>query len=448
MKNILPIIILAFINQTYAQVCFNTPTNFSANSSPRSVTSADFNGDGIIDLAVANEISTDVSILLGTGTGSFGNAINFNVGVGHNPQTVISSDFNGDGKVDLATANYSNDISVLLGNGNGSFGAATSFTAGTTTQSLISEDINGDGKKDLVVVNEGSNNISVLLGTGTGSFGAATNFAVGSFPYSVCSGDFNGDGKADLAVANYNSSISVLLGTGIVSFSTTSFLAGTGPRSIITGDFNGDTNLDLAVANETSNDISILLGNGMGSFNAATNFPLGNGNPLIVISADFNGDGKMDLATANTNSIGTVSVLLGTGTGSFSAATSFTVDSYANSVISADFNGDTKADLATANYGGNNASVLLNCTTVGIANFNNNQEISFHPNPTSDQFFIDANTTDKLTVDLYDVNGRHVFNKIVNDKEIINTTNLNEGIYSLTIKTADRVINKKLVILR
>ncbi|MCZ8248770.1 Calx-beta domain-containing protein, partial [Microcystis sp. LE19-195.1E] len=202
----------------------------------------------------------NVSVLLGTGTGSFGPATNFSVGI--NPLSVTVGDFNGDGKSDLATANAgSNNVSVLLGTGTGSFGTPTNFSVGAVPYSVTVGDFNGDGKSDLAVTNRDNNNVSVLLGTGTGSFGTPTNFSVGSQPLSVTVGDFNGDGQSDLAVANRNGyNVSVLLGTGTGSFGTaTNFSVGISPFSVTVGDFNGDGQSDLATANRYGNNVSIFL---------------------------------------------------------------------------------------------------------------------------------------------------------------------------------------------
>ena len=140
-------------------------------------------------------------------------------------------------------------------------------------------------------------------------FDAATSFAAGTQPFSVAVGDFNGDNKPDLAVANAGSNnVSVLLGNGLGGFgAATNFAAGTNPQSVGVGDFNGDNKPDLAVANAGSNNVSVLLGNGMGGFGAATNFAAGTG-PISVAVGDFNGDNKPDLAVANPNS-NNVSVL-------------------------------------------------------------------------------------------------------------------------------------------
>ena len=127
---------------------------------------------------------------------TFAPAITFAVGT--NPSSVISADFNGDGKMDLAIANHgSNNVSILLGNGTGSFGSATNFTTGSGSRSVISADFNGDGKADLAIAND-IGNVSILLGNGNGTFPAAVNYSVGSRPESVTVGDFNGDGKVDL----------------------------------------------------------------------------------------------------------------------------------------------------------------------------------------------------------------------------------------------------------
>nr|WP_287232236.1 FG-GAP-like repeat-containing protein [Microcystis sp. Msp_OC_L_20101000_S702] len=325
------------------------------------MTVGDFNGDGKSDLAVANYNGSNVSVLLGTGTGSFGPATNFSVGMASYPNSVTVGDFNGDGKSDLAVANVnSSNVSALLGTGTGSFGTATNFSVGSFPRSVTVGDFNGDGKSDLATANIFGNNVSVLLGTGTGSFGPATNFSVGINPLSVTVGDFNGDGKSDLATANAGSNnVSVLLGTGTGSFGTpTNFSVGAVPYSVTVGDFNGDGKSDLAVTNRDNNNVSVLLGTGTGSFGTPTNFSVGS-QPLSVTVGDFNGDGQSDLAVANRNGYN-VSVLLGTGTGSFGTATNFSVGISPFSVTVGDFNGDGQSDLATANRYGNNVSIFLN----------------------------------------------------------------------------------------
>jgi hypothetical protein len=354
--------------QAVLAVSFGAATNLPVGASPRSVTVGDFNGDRKLDLATANYNDNNISIILGNGDGSFRSANNFPVGT--NPTSIAVGDFNGDKKLDLvATNSGANTISVLLGNGDGSFEIATNFEVGNTPYSVTVGKFNGDSNLDLAVANYGGNTVSVLLGNGTDGFGAATNFGVGSNPESITVGDFDGDKKLDLVTANErNKNVSLLLGNGTGGFATTNFAVGDTPDSVTVGDFNGDKKLDLAVTNYNSynNDgISVLLGNETGGF-TATNFATGS-SPLGITAGDFNSDGKLDLATTSFTDYN-VSVLLGNGTGGFGAANNFAVGTSPRSVIIGDFNGDLKLDLATANSYDNNVSVLLNTTVNAVRN--------------------------------------------------------------------------------
>ena len=344
-------------NGTLDDDLFGATTSFAVGSSPFSVSVADFDGDGVQDLAVANGSSNNVSILLGDGSGSFAVATNF--ATGDSPQSVSVGDFNGDGNQDLAVANgSSNNVSILLGTGSGSFGAATHFAVGTRPYFVSVGDFNGDGNPDLAVANIGGANVSILLGTGSGSFGVATHFAVGLLPDCVSVGDFNEDGNQDLAVANQGGGgLSILLGDGSGSFvAATASGVPNALSSVSVGDFNGDAHQDVAI---TIGDrgVDVLLGNGNGSFGAATSFATGS-SPRHVSVGDFNGDGNQDLAVANQTSA-TVSILLGDGSGSFAAATNFAVGSSPFSVSVADFDADGNQDLAVANGSSNNVSILL-----------------------------------------------------------------------------------------
>ena len=155
----------------------------SGGPDPDSLAVGDFNGDGKLDLAVANYGSGTVGVLLGNGTGGFATAKTYSTG-GSEPKSVVAADFNGDGKLDLAVANYYNsNVGVLLGNGTGGFATATTFSSGATTQvrwrELAVADFNGDGHLDLAVLNYESENVGVLLGNGAGGFAVATTFSTG-----------------------------------------------------------------------------------------------------------------------------------------------------------------------------------------------------------------------------------------------------------------------------
>jgi len=348
-----------------ASVSTLAQTVFAVEGFPNKVAVGDFNGDGKLDLAVANQDANTVSILLGDGTGNFTTASS--PATGSYPYSVAVGDFNGDGKLDLAVVNTdSNTVSILLGDGTGNFTATSSPATGSTPTSVAVGDFNGDGKLDLAVANSASNTVSILLGDGTGNFTAASSPATGVQPISVAVGDFNGDGKLDLAVANQcgndpscaSGTVTILLGDGTGNFTAASSPAtGINPLSVAVGDFNGDGKLDLAVANEGSNTVSILLGDGTGNFTAASS-PATGSYPQSVAVGDFNGDGKLDLAVTNFSS-NTVTVLLGDGTGNFTTALSPATGNGPIGVAVGDFNGDGRLDLAVVNNYDGTVSVLL-----------------------------------------------------------------------------------------
>lgn len=470
MKKVISLLAMMFVftnvNSQTQNVCFYKPLGGSVGSSTlTSVCSADFNGDGFLDLALAKKGgSNNVVIDLETGGG---NSLGTNFfTVGYNPNSIISADFNNDGKADLATADYgTNTVSVLL-NVNTStvyaaFTTSTNFTVGNNPYQVISTDFNNDGFKDLATINgTSSGSVSILLGNGTGTFGSAINFSVSPYPQSICSADFNNDSKADLAIIcqSYNGTVSVVLGTGTGSFgAATSFTVGNEPMTVISTDFNGDGKADLATANNSSNDVSVLLGMGTGNFNAATSFTVGfsgGTEPYGICTADFNGDGKLDLATADPNTGTSVSVLLGNGAGSFGDTLLYLSGGGSNysELLSVDFNNDGKPDLIavdnTVSYG---VYPFLNCSTstTGLNQFpDNSTHITVYPNPNNGSFIIETNSTTNQTIQVYDINGKMVLCQIVNGKATIDASNLNEGVYNISITGEEGLVNKRLVIVR
>ncbi|MET7785134.1 FG-GAP-like repeat-containing protein [Streptomyces sp900116325] len=256
----------------------------------------------------------------GAATSTFAPKVDYPTGTG--PNSVAVGDFNGDGHVDLVTANASgtDTVSVLLNNGNGTFVAKTDYPTGTGPNSVAVGDFNDDGALDLVTSNINANTASVFLNNGDGTFAARTDYTTGVVPASVAVGDFNDDGAPDLVTANEGAfSVSVLLNNGDGTFAAkTDYAAGDFPVSVAVGDLNSDGRLDLVTANSggTANTVSVLLNNGDGTFGAKTDYTTGSF-PLSVAVGDFNG-GLPDLVTANASG-NTVSVLLNT-TGSGSAA--------------------------------------------------------------------------------------------------------------------------------
>ncbi len=311
---------------------FAPKVDFATGVRPRAIAIGDLNGDGKPDLAVAINGASTVSVFPNTSTpgtittASFAAKIDYTTGFNSNPSFIAVGDLDGDGKPDLATANsVSNNVSVLRNSSAGgvlnnlSFTTKVDFAAGTTPTSIAIGDLDGDGKPDLLSANFSSNNISVFRNTATSgtitaaSFAPAVNFATASNPFSVAIGDLDGDGKPDLAVANHSSnSVSFYRNTAtsgsINSGSFTSkfdLATGTTPTSVAIGDLNGDGKADVAVANSASNTVSVyrstttlgVLNNS--SFAAKVDFAAGSGT-FSVAMGDFDGDARPDLVTANT----------------------------------------------------------------------------------------------------------------------------------------------------
>ena len=351
-----------------------TRTNYDVGSQPDSVVVGDFNGDGRLDLAVANAGDGTVSVLLGRGDGTFQSPMQYTVGPRGRFSQIAVGDFNGDGQLDLAVSNFgSNNVGVLLGKGDGTFRSAGSYKVGANPGAVAVADVNGDGKLDVVVANQNCNNghgpcgpgsVSVLLGNGDGTFQAHKEFATAMGPNWVTVGDFNGDGKLDLAVPcggsrESTSKLSILLGNGDGTFlGPVSYELNSNGASVAAADFNGDGKLDLAIA-DNMGFVSIFLANGDGTFRTRVDYPIGYHPWGSIGIGDFNGDGNLDLAVA-TNGPNLVTILSGKGDGTFlsSGAGSLTGLS-PQGVAVGDFRRNGKLGLAVPVRSSNVVSILL-----------------------------------------------------------------------------------------
>jgi hypothetical protein len=359
-------------NSLDASSLFIEASTFNTNGAAGGIADGDLNGDGNIDVVVGGG---GVVVVLGNGDGSFQAPVNY---LSASPGAVVLADVNGDSKLDIVVTipvlcdSYGNciegAIGVLVGNGDGTFEQEVTYgSAGNDANGLVLADVNGDGKLDAIVANcglfscpNGDGIVSVLLGNGDGSFRAAVPYDAGSYQtHSISSGDVNGDGRLDIVVANEctgsncaSGSISVLLGNGDGTLQAAALYSSGGlyANAVATGDFNGDGRLDVAVA---SNVIGVLLGNGDGTFQSTVTYPSGGGGANAIVVSDLNGDGRNDLIATNycagtncANGGGVVAVLVGNGDGSFRAPQSYGSGGYgATALAVADVNGDGKYDV-------------------------------------------------------------------------------------------------------
>ncbi|MDO7873164.1 FG-GAP-like repeat-containing protein [Hymenobacter sp. ASUV-10] len=275
------------------------------------MTVADVNGDGALDLLVANGASTGlVAVRLNDGSGSFSGTTN--VPVGNTPQSVAAADLDGDGDLDLLAGNYAgSSVSVRFNDGTGGFSGqavpANNVAVGGLPQSVVAADMNGDGALDILTANRGAATVSVRLNDGNGSFPTIIAVPVGNLPYAVVAVDVDGNGTRDIATSNFGGGsnpgfVSVRFNDGSGTFTgdadpANTITVGVQPYSLTAGDIDGDGDFDLLTANGGSATVSVLRNSSSGSFAAGTAVAIGG--TRTVVTADVDGDGDLDLLTAS-----------------------------------------------------------------------------------------------------------------------------------------------------
>ena len=329
---------------------------------PYAVVAADVNHDGKMDLiSICGDWGVDTLVVL-TNDGSGDLVVAQTLQVGWMPVALVAADVNGDGWVDLITANYNRgDLTVLTNDGGGGFVLSSSPGVGNVfssdPHSVIAADVNRDGWVDLICANQGDGTLVVLANDGSGGFGIASTLSVGSAPVSVVAADVNRDGWMDLICANQNdNTLTVLTNDGLGGFVTASTPGvGNMPVCVIAADVNRDGWVDLICANQNDSTLTVLTNDGHGGFAAAAAPGTGN-NPDYVTAADVNGDGWVDLICANWDS--TLTVLTNDGSGGFAPASTNPVGRAPVAVVATDLDGDHGVDLICANQGDSTLTVL------------------------------------------------------------------------------------------
>jgi hypothetical protein len=337
------------------------PQRFQIGAAPTAVSSADYNGDGKLDLLVSREFSRgQLVVMLGNGDGTFREAGTL-IGGGSPRGGGATQDLDGDGHLDLILADLDPGfVSVMRGVGNGSFEGAVNYQVGRTPASMKVVDINDDGEFDIVLVNRRPDDLggyqdihghyTVLLGNGDCTFQEQRTVEFGAEPRGLAVGDWNGDGKVDLAIADdYLSQVTLLLGKGDGTFTPgETYLVPFGASGLTVADLNGDKQPDLIVRHT---GITLLIGQGGGRFQITGEYVTDNNDSLAL--ADFDLDGNLDIATARR-------LLLGDGKGNFPRILQFDNQNQSGFVWAADFNGDKRTDLVVSDRARNRISVYLN----------------------------------------------------------------------------------------
>ncbi len=435
---------------------FASRVDFTAGNNPYCLAIGDIDGDGKPDICATNYNSPSISVFRNistTGTIVFAAAVNFTAYPG--PWGIALGDFDGDGKLDMAVANNNSpyNISVFRNTstpGNISFATRIDIPTGTLPYMIAVADLDGDGKPDIASPNWISSNVATFRNTSTVgniSFAAHVDFATGADPEGIAIGDIDGDGKPDMAVAGYGTSVASVFRNistvGTINFAPkVDFTTQTNVSHIAIGDLDGDGKPDLALSSLSYNGFSALRNTssvGSVSFAPKVDFLTGN-YPEGIAMGDLDGDGKPDIVTGDLTA-GSISTLHNTsivGTLSFAAHQDYLAGVHAYGVVIGDMDGDARPDIAVANSNATTISTFLNqCPlTTSIASVSKTSELIIYPNPNNGVFDIilpeEMKNQNTIILQLSDLAGRNVFQKNLSANENtvkIDVSILPEGIY-------------------
>jgi hypothetical protein len=345
---------------------------------PVSLAIADVNHDGKLDLLVANETSQTLTVLLGDGRGHFRPAPGAPCPTGHEPNDIALGDFNGDGNLDLVIANTQTPyLTVLLGDGSGGFKPSPHSPFATQSyphvHGVAAADFNGDGKLDVVTDSWGHDQILMLLGDGAGNLILPGQiFNTGKRPYQrLRSADFNKDGIPDVVTTDMDiNAVSILLGDGkggLHDAPGSPFPAGAVPWAVAIDDMNKDGNLDLVilpydrdVPDPQQLGVTVLLGDGKGAFTKMRGSPFslaGCRGPDRVATGDLNGDGFRDIVVSCAQN-DKLMLYMGAKDGMFQVSTRDVPTGWSGLAV-ADLNGDGKDDIVVSNNKSGTITIFL-----------------------------------------------------------------------------------------
>jgi hypothetical protein len=335
--------------------------DLTVGAEPKAVAIVDLDGDGRSDVVVARATpSGAVTVLRGQPSGAFLRS-DANTRAGDTPYSLAIADYDKDGTLDVAVANYFGaEVAAMFG---GDFQTRVAMPSGGAHPfSLAAADLDGDGRADLVSSNQVGKSLSVFRNQGAQSFGAAVPLSLGETPGGIVVGDLDGDGasRLDVAVAMSDSArLRIFHGQGGGAFTAdriNDFPVGDTPIAVAMGRLDGDTSTDLAVCNLGDGTVSVLLGS-QGGFGSAKSYTVGT-QPTALAIGDIDGDGFADLAVSNRGS-GNISILRGQPGGALSASGELAAGMQPEGIAVGDLNGDGLADVAVANLGSGTVSIFL-----------------------------------------------------------------------------------------
>lgn len=330
-------------------------------SSPRDVALADLDGDGTLDLLVAEPNEDAVTVRLGNGDRTFQAAMSY--GVGTFPTRVAVGDLDADGALDIVTSNSrSSDVSVLLGDGNGGFGAVRSYVGDAEPQALVLADLDADELLEPIVATQGGiggANVAVLRNRGDGTLQAVEDIRAGNGPAALAAADVTDDGRPDLLIGGDGDVLLMVAGAGGGFGPPVSLDVAGRNLGLIAADLDADGRPDIAALDTDGDRISVARGTRAGAFGPVALYPVGV-DPLGIAAGDFNGDRRTDLAISAAGPPATVSVLLQRAAGGFEAArsTQLAQEQTPTGVAAIDADCDDRADLVVVDQAANEAVVL------------------------------------------------------------------------------------------
>lgn len=395
----------------------------------------DVNDDEFSDLVVITEDSDDIRVLLSDGSNGYDPFIVFELPPVQGPSTNEGADFNHDGLIDIAIGStYADQVNVLFGDATTIFGSEFNYQTGEGVRGLTVADFNGDGWEDIATANREASTISILMNDGTGLFELAVNIDTGfDGETSIAAVDLNGNGYMDLLVANHNSNNLVsLLNDGTGNFTVfDSVSVGDGPWMMAIGDVNGDGFVDIATANRFTDDISIVRTDGSGGLQFDAQYIVGDF-PVAIDLGDIDGDGDLDFISSNVSESNYV-LMENDGSGTFVNPRIYPTvpNGMAACATIHDRNNDGAMDITMIDESEDVILLYNNNINLGNDDLMADMELTLYPNPFQNKINVGGALTGPLKLFLYDIHGRLLYKQTMEGTSQFDLSKLglSEGMY-------------------